>query len=124
MSPVSLHMALAMTYIGARGLTAEQMAAALHLPKDQDAVKIGFRQLLSSLKVNGCCEHCCKNGKAWAYLRDLIMVSFVNMKSLRHLHFPYSYTNRNMSFIPRHHIFIQRRFLCCISSLQPQSYKF
>jgi serpin B len=59
MSPVSLYLALAMTYHGARGRTAEQMAAALHLPKDQDAVKTGFRQLLSSLKV-----YYFKNGEA------------------------------------------------------------
>lgn len=52
MSPVSMHLALAIAYHGARGRTAEQMAAALHLPQDQDTVKTGFRQLLGSLKVN------------------------------------------------------------------------
>lgn len=52
MSPVSLQLALAMTYVGARGRTAEQMETVLHLPTDQDAVKTGFRQLLSSLKVS------------------------------------------------------------------------
>jgi serpin B len=53
MSPVSLQLALGMTYVGARGRTAEQMATVLHLPADQDAVKTGFRQLLNSLRVNG-----------------------------------------------------------------------
>jgi serpin B len=54
MSPVCLQLALGMTYVGARGRTAEQMATVLHLPTDQDAVKTGFRQLLSSLKVSYC----------------------------------------------------------------------
>ncbi|PNF34040.1 Leukocyte elastase inhibitor C [Cryptotermes secundus] len=53
MSPVSLQLALAMTYVGARGRTAEQMETVLHLPTDEDAVKTGFRQLLSSLKSSG-----------------------------------------------------------------------
>lgn len=64
MSPVSLNLALAMTYHGARGHTAEQMATALHLPKDKDTVKTGFRQLLNSLKVNEWYEYCRKNAKA------------------------------------------------------------
>jgi serine protease inhibitor len=64
-------MALGMTYIGARGRTAEQMATVLHLPADQDAVKTGFRQILDFLKVNGSHQSCYGNGKVWNYLQDL-----------------------------------------------------
>jgi serpin B len=53
MSPISLQTALGMIYIGARGRTAEEMAAVLHLPTDQDAAKTGFRQLLNFLKRCG-----------------------------------------------------------------------
>ena len=53
MSPVSLYSALALTYFGARGRTAEQMAAGLKLTSNQDGLKTGFRQLHTNLKVNG-----------------------------------------------------------------------
>jgi serpin B len=53
MSPISLQTALGIIYIGARGRTAEEMAAVLNLPADQDAVKIGIRQLLNFLKSSG-----------------------------------------------------------------------
>jgi serine protease inhibitor len=52
MSPVSLHSALALTYFGARGPTAEQMATGLKLTVNKDSLRTGFRQLFMSLKVN------------------------------------------------------------------------
>jgi serine protease inhibitor len=53
MSPISLHSALALTYFGAQGRTANQMAAGLKLTSNQDDLKTGFRLLFTSLKVNG-----------------------------------------------------------------------
>jgi serpin B len=52
MSPVSLHLALALTYLGARGRTADQMATGLKLHSNQSSLRTGFRHLFSSLKVN------------------------------------------------------------------------
>jgi serine protease inhibitor len=53
MSPFSLHSALALTYFGARGRTAKQMAAGLELTSNKDDLKTGFRLLFTSLQVNG-----------------------------------------------------------------------
>ncbi|MBS3734967.1 MAG: serpin family protein [Phycisphaerae bacterium] len=48
-SPTSIHTALAMTYAGARGTTAEQMETALHLPEDADDIHAGFAKLIADL---------------------------------------------------------------------------
>ena len=62
MSPVSLHSVLALTYFGARGRTADQMAAGLKLTSNQDGLKTGFRLLFTSLKVNGKLESAMRMG--------------------------------------------------------------
>ncbi|KAJ4439715.1 hypothetical protein ANN_07843 [Periplaneta americana] len=49
-SPFSLHAALALTYVGARGTTAQQIAKGLHLPQDKGTVKAGYRQTLGVLR--------------------------------------------------------------------------
>ncbi|MBI3301776.1 MAG: serpin family protein [Deltaproteobacteria bacterium] len=54
-SPLSLSLALAMTYAGARGQTAEQMAATLHLPSDQQRLHSALAALSKDLLDGG--EH-------------------------------------------------------------------
>lgn len=49
LAPASLSTALAMTYEGARGETAEEMARVLHLPGDRDVLHREFRDVLSRL---------------------------------------------------------------------------
>ncbi|XP_067013774.1 leukocyte elastase inhibitor isoform X4 [Anabrus simplex] len=49
-SPISIEVILALAYTGARGDTAEQMAAALQLPKDRSTLQAGFHSLMLSLK--------------------------------------------------------------------------
>jgi serpin B len=49
-SPSSISTALAMTYAGARGETAEQMARVLHLPAPQDKLPEAFRWLHAALR--------------------------------------------------------------------------
>ena len=48
-SPSSISTALAMTYAGARGVTASEMAATLHLPDRQDEVHASYAELLADL---------------------------------------------------------------------------
>ncbi len=50
-SPYSISSALAMTYAGARGETAEQMALVLHFGVHQDRLHPTFRDLISDLQV-------------------------------------------------------------------------
>jgi serine protease inhibitor len=49
-SPYSLSSALAMTYAGARGETAKEMASTLHFPKDSNQLHQGFRSLIASIR--------------------------------------------------------------------------
>ena len=51
-SPASLWTALAMTYGGARGLTAQEMAAALHFPGDVKTLHAGNQTFLETLATD------------------------------------------------------------------------
>ena len=53
LSPSSISTALAMTYAGARGDTARQMAATLHFTLDQQHLHPAFASLMKELKGNG-----------------------------------------------------------------------
>ena len=67
-SPSSIATALAMTYAGARGNTAKQMATVLYLPSDQAQVDVAFAQLqtqLSAIQTQGYVELNLANG-LWA----------------------------------------------------------
>jgi serpin B len=48
-SPCSIHTALSMTYAGAAGNTAQQMAATLHLPPKAEMTHAGFKALMDKL---------------------------------------------------------------------------
>lgn len=53
-SPVSLHMALAMTYLGAKGNTATQLREALAFPPlDDDSLHAEFRKILDTVRTTG-----------------------------------------------------------------------
>lgn len=52
-SPYSISAALAMTYAGARGLTEEQMARALHFDLPQEDLHASFAQLAGELRARG-----------------------------------------------------------------------
>ncbi|MBC8426275.1 serpin family protein, partial [bacterium] len=56
-SSSSISTALAMTYAGARGKTAREMAAVLELPDRQDAVHVGFADLLAGLEPGAEATH-------------------------------------------------------------------
>jgi serpin B len=52
-SPYSISTALAMTYAGARGQTAEQMGKVLHFPLDSNRLSPAFAQLIRELNGHG-----------------------------------------------------------------------
>jgi serpin B len=52
-SPHSIHVALGMTYAGARGPTARQMASVLHLTIPQDKLHAAFAALIKDLNTGG-----------------------------------------------------------------------
>jgi serpin B len=52
-SPYSISTALAMTYAGARGETAAEMARVLHFPADQNALHPAYRELIMELNGHG-----------------------------------------------------------------------
>src|SRR5713101_1237653 len=52
-SPESISTALAMTYAGARGETADQMAKTLHFTLDQDGLHPVFHALIEELNGSG-----------------------------------------------------------------------
>jgi serpin B len=51
LSPYSIQSALGMTYLGASGVTQEEMARVLHLPKDKEALGESFAALNEALEV-------------------------------------------------------------------------
>jgi serpin B len=50
LSPYSIQLALGMTYLGASGVTQEEMARVLHLPKDKEALGESFAALNEALE--------------------------------------------------------------------------
>ncbi|HUJ39688.1 MAG TPA: serpin family protein [Candidatus Acidoferrales bacterium] len=50
LSPFSIETAMSMVFAGARGATAQQMSAALHLPGDAHEAQAGFADLLGALQ--------------------------------------------------------------------------
>jgi serpin B len=53
LSPASLSNALAMTYEGARGQTAEEIARVFHFPADRAAMRSGYHDLLARMNGDG-----------------------------------------------------------------------
>ena len=57
-SPMSIHAALGMTYAGARGETAAEMAGVLHLPREQKRAHAALGTLLKRLNEIGTAKGC------------------------------------------------------------------
>ena len=58
LSPLSISTALSMTYAGARGETAREMASVLRLPEDQDAAHEQVGEILQQLEAVGKAKGC------------------------------------------------------------------
>jgi serpin B len=52
LSPLSIHTALAMTFLGSRGNTAREMATVLHLEMNQDSLLEGYDALLTRIRFD------------------------------------------------------------------------
>ncbi|GLG98760.1 Uncharacterized protein GBIM_05353 [Gryllus bimaculatus] len=52
LSPLSAGLLLALTWMGAGGLTAQELGRALHLPQDERVVALGSKALVSSLQTS------------------------------------------------------------------------
>jgi len=62
-SSLSLEFPLAIIFLGARGRTAEQIAAVMHLPRDKSEVETHYQQLFYHIKVSEWYESCHENEK-------------------------------------------------------------
>jgi serpin B len=79
-SPYSIATALAMTYAGARGNTAKQMATVLYLPSDQEQVDAAFAQLqdqLNAIQGQGNVELNLANG-LWAQQNHPFLATYLD----------------------------------------------
>jgi serine protease inhibitor len=80
-SPYSISTALAMTYAGARGNTAEQMAAVLHIPVDPKQLHDGFASLqagLAAIQERGRIELRIANS-LWPQIDYVFLKEFVSL---------------------------------------------
>lgn len=77
-SPLSLSSALAMTYAGARGDTAQQMARVLHFPEDQTSLHQAFDALTRDFNAKSQDYELCVANALWAEKDFAFLEPFVN----------------------------------------------